>query len=231
MLPKIEYPITELTLPSTGEKLLFRPFTVKEEKILLIANESEEMSDKLRAVRQIVNNCCQSKIDVMSMPSFDLEYLFLKIRGFSVDNIIELNYTDPDDDSKQTFYIDINEIEITKTEGHTNIIDAGGGFNIRLKYPTIEDYLKFSSNPSEDGTIDLIVSCIDCLYDEEKYWKKEEYTEKEWKEHVEKFPSKTLKEITNFFYTIPVLKTSIKFKNMSGQEKEIVLKGISDFLL
>lgn len=230
MLPKIEYPITELILPSSGEKFYFRPFTVKEEKILLIANESEDLADKLRAVRQIVNNCCQGNLDVMKLASFDIEYLFLKIRAFSVDNIVELNYTDPDDGSQQKFYIDLNEIEVQRHPEHKNTIDAGE-YKIKLNYPTIEALAKYNLNDSDDSIVDLIVSCIDIMWDDERAWKSTEYSEDEWKNLVESFSSKTLKEVGEFLRTAPALRHTIKFKNLSGVEKEMVLEGISDFLL
>lgn len=230
-LPKIQYPIFELTMPSTKEAIKFRPFTVKEEKILLISQESEDRKDRVRAMRQIVNNCCLNlPQDIGLLPPFDLEYCFLKIRSKSVGNIVELKYRDLTDQKIYEFEVDLDEIEITFNDGHDPNIKIDDNLGMIMKYPTIEllDNMK-GDLESTETLFEIISKCISVIYDENAAYEASNYSNKEIYEFLESLPSKVFDDITKFFETTPVLRHELNYKDSEGTEKTITLDGIDDF--
>jgi hypothetical protein len=231
MLPKITYPIFELILPSNKKKYNFRPFTVKEEKLLLIANESEDFKDKIRAIRQIVNNCMLDlNTDIGLLPAFDLEYSYLKIRAKSVGEEVELRYRDNTDNQVYDFTIDLNDIEVTFNEKHKSTIQLTDIIGIQMRYPTIEMLDTIQINKEDPASIlSLVKACIATIYDEDSVYDTNEHTDQELSEFVESIPGKAFEKIIEFFDTIPVLKHDLVYTDQEGTEKTITLQGIDDF--
>jgi hypothetical protein len=230
-LPKIKYPIYELTLPSDKSTVKFRPFTVKEEKLLLIAQEGDDVVDRLNAVRQIVNNCCLNlSTDVGLLPAFDLGYIFLKMRSKSIGNILEPRYRDLEDEKIYDFIIDLDTIEVKFTEGHTNVIQLNDALGMVMQYPTIEmlDEVAKYEDQSE-STVAMVKRCIAKIYDEERTYDAAEYTDAELTEFLESIPSKDFEKVIEFFSTMPTLFHELKYTNSVGTEKTITLQGIEDF--
>jgi len=230
-LPKIQYPIFELTLPSNKETVTYRPFTVKEEKLLLISQESEEQKERIRAMRQIVNNCCFNlSQDIGLLPSFDLEYCFLKIRSKSVGNIVELKYRDLTDNKIYNFEVDLDELEVTFNENHKTAIKINDDLGIIMKYPTVELLNSIKTDIEDPETVfEVIKKCVATIYDEDNTYDTKDYTNEEIAEFVESIPAKAFEDITEFFETIPVLKHELHYKDSDGTDKTITLQGIDDF--
>jgi hypothetical protein len=218
-------------MPSTKESVNFRPFTVREEKILLISQESEDPKDRIRAMRQIVNNCCLNlSKDIGLLPPFDLEYCFLKIRAKSVGNIVELKYRDLTDQKIYDFEVDLDEIEVTFNEEHDPNIKINDTLGMIMKYPTIEllDSMKINFQDPE-AIFEIITNCIATIYDENNAYESSNYAQNEIYEFIESLPSKAFDDITKFFETSPVLRHELHYKDSEGTEKTITLDGIDDF--
>ena len=230
-LPKIQYPIFELTLPSNKETVTYRPFTVKEEKLLLISQESEDQKERIRAMRQIVNNCCFNlSQDIGLLPSFDLEYCFLKIRSKSVGNIVELKYRDLTDNKIYNFEVDLDELEVAFNENHKTSIKINDDLGIIMKYPTVELLNSIKTDIEDPETVfEVIKKCVATIYDEDNTYDTKDYTNEEITEFVESIPAKAFEDITEFFETIPVLKHELHYKDSDGTDKTITLQGIDDF--
>lgn len=231
MLPKIDVPIFELTLPSSKKKVKYIPFTVKEEKILLIAQEGDTPEERLNAVRQILQNCLiDLGQDVMTLPSFDVIYAFIKIRSKSIGNILELAYKDNEDESIHRFLVNLDEIEVEFPEGHDNDIRLSENLGIKLDYPTIEDFENYRN--SEDhisAAIELVSSCISMIYDQNKVYDPKKYSKEDLIAFIESIPSKDFEKLTNFFRTMPTIKHTMTYHNGLGSEKTIVLQSLDDF--
>jgi hypothetical protein len=226
-LPKIQLPIFELTLPSNSKKIKFKPFTVKEEKLLLIASESEDTESKIRAVRQIVNNCCLNlETDVEMMPSFDLEYCFVKIRAKSVGNEVELRYRDNTDEKIYDFLVDLDKLEVTFTENHTRNIPLSESVGVIMRYPTIEILSELST---ENGVLKMVQKCIETIYDENSAYQASEYSLDELNEFIESISASQFEKVLEFFSTMPALKHELHYTDSAGTEKTITLQGIDDF--
>jgi hypothetical protein len=236
-LPKINTPTYELAIPSTGKKVKYRPFLVREEKILVMALESEDMTQITNAVVDIISNCIQTKgIKVSDFSTFDIEYIFLNIRSKSVGETIEVNITCPDDGETQVkVEINVDDIQIQKDPKHTNIIDLDGDLKMRLKYPALEQFIESNfeyndENINVDKSLDMIISCIDVIYNEEETWAASDSSKKELKDFVEQMNTKQFKDIENFFVTMPKLSHSIKITNPKTKvESDIVLEGLASF--
>ena len=236
-LPKINTPTYELVIPSTGKKVKYRPFLVREEKILVMALESEDMTQITNAVVDIISNCIQSRgVKVQDLSTFDIEYVFLNIRSKSVGETIEVNITCPDDGVTQTqVEINVDDIEVQKNSDHTNVIDLDGNLKLRLKYPSLEQFIESNFEYNDDGidvdkSLDMIISCIDIIYNEEESWAASDSSKKELKEFVEQMNTKQFKDIENFFVTMPKLSHTIKVTNPKTKvESDIVLEGLASF--
>ena len=232
-LPKIEYPIFSLVQPSTQKSINFRPFTVKEEKILLIAEESQDSKDKLRAMRQIVSNCCiDLEEDVSNLPSFDIEYIFIKIRAKSVSNEVLLGFKDEEDGKVYEFEVDLDNIQVRFNENHKSDIKLNDKYGIVMKYPTYEMLENLNIEDSEFPTLEIAAKCISLLYDLENdnVFDMSEYS----KEEILEFLSSLLRSefndiILTFFQTMPTLSHEIKYTNSLGTERIIILNSVSDF--
>jgi len=220
-LPKIDLPLFELTVPSSGKKVKYRPYNVREEKILLVAQESDDIDQTILAIKQIITNCVYD-LDVNEIPMFDLEYIMLNIRAKSVNNEIEFNIIDNETDETVTLKLDINNIKLIQNEKHSKKIDLDNDYTLIMKYPTIDKI-----NNDED----LVINCIDLLVsnDGEKVYKLSEYTKEEIEKFIEELNPKNIDSIKIFFKTMPVLKLEIPYKDKNGDDKTFVLEGLSNF--
>ena len=236
-LPKISTPTYELELPSTGKKIRYRPFLVREEKILIMALESEDTKQISNAVVQILSDCIATKaVKVSEISTFDIEYLFLNVRAKSVGETVEVNVTCPDDGETQVqMEINIDDIKVQKDPNHTNIVKLDDTLSMKLKYPSLEQFVENNFEVTEDGSdvnksLSMITSCIDVVYDEEESWNASDCTKKELEEFVEQMNTKQFKEIETFFVTMPKLSHTIKVKNPKTKiESEVVLEGLASF--
>jgi hypothetical protein len=233
-LPKLTTPTYELEIPSTDAKIKYRPFLVKEEKILMMAMESKETADITQAVKDIVNECTFNKVDISSMPMFDVEYIFLQIRSKSVGEVSKLKLLCPDD--KKTYAeIDLNltEVKVQVGEDHTNKIELDNGMGIIMTYPTIDS---FSDSGIRDinasNMLDVISGCIMQIYEKngEKTYDPKDQTKKELTDFIEQLNTKQFKDVQKFFETMPKLKHEITIKNpKTKKESKITLTGLNDF--
>jgi len=236
-LPKINTPTYELTLPSNGKKVKYRPFLVREEKILIMAMETEDMKQITDAIVQILSDCILTKdIKVESLATFDIEYLFLNIRGKSVGETVDVNITCPDDGETQVeMTINIDSIKIQKTRGHKNIIKLDNDLSMKLKYPSLQQFIESNFETAEvtseiGQSLSMITSCIEMIYNKEESWESSDYSQKELEEFVDQLNTKQFKEIEKFFTTMPKLSHTIEVKNPNtGVESEVVLEGLANF--
>ncbi len=235
-LPKIATPTFELEIPSLKKTIKYRPFLVKEEKVLILAMESEDPKQIAEAVKTVISNCILTKgIKVAELATFDIEYMFLNIRGKSVGENIDVLITCPDDNQTQVpVSIDIDDIKVNYNDEHNRDIKLDDDLTLRMKYPSMQEFIKNnfgqSTNVSVDDTFDMIASCIEQVYSEEESWAASDVTKKELLEFVEQFTSKQFKEIEKFFETMPKLSHTIKLKNPNtGVESEVVLEGLTSF--
>ena len=233
-LPKIDVPIYELTVPSTDEKIKYRPFLVKEEKLLLIAMESGENSDILRAVKDIVDACTFNKMKIGNMPMFDVEYIFLQIRSKAVGEVSTLRVLCLDDmKTYAKVEVDLNEIEVRVTDAHTNKIELSDEMGVIMKYPTVDSFVENKIDDiSPANMLDVISSCILQIYDkkgEEVHFAKDQ-TAKELTDFIEQLNTKQFRELQKFFDTMPRLTHTVTIENPKTKVKsEIVLSGLNDF--
>ena len=233
-LPKIVTPSSELTLPSNGKKIKYRPFLVKEEKILILAIESNSMKDITRAIKDILKNCIITKgIKVDELPTFDIEYLFLNIRARSIGESIDLVITCPDDEKTKvnsTIYID--EIEVKKNDEHDINIKIDDTYTMKMKYPSLDQFIdeNFVFEGQSDNSFEIIASCIDMVYSEEEAWEAKDCSKKELLEFVEQLNSMQFKQIEKFFDTMPQLSHEIEVENPNTKVKStVLLEGLASF--
>jgi len=235
-LPKISTPTYELDLPSTGQTIQYRPFLVREEKLLVLALESENMKEISSAIKTVIKNCILSKgVKIESLPTFDIEYLFLNIRGKSVGEEIEVNVICPDDeDITVPVTISVDEIQVVKNKKHTNKIQVDDSIMMEMKYPSLDQFIKnnfdFSGSNLIDQSFDLVASCIDKVYQGDEVWSCADVTQKELMEFLDQFNTQQFQQIETFFETMPKLSHTVKIKNpKSGIESEVVLEGLANF--
>lgn len=235
-LPKIATPTYELELPSTGESIQFRPFLVKEEKVLVLALESEDTKQITTAIKAVIKSCVQTKgIKVEALPTFDIEFLFLNIRGKSVGEKIEVNIICPDDETTEVpVSIDLDEIRVQKNDEHTRQIKIDDTLMMEMKYPSLDQFIKnnfdFEDKNAMDQSFDLITSCVDKIYSEDDVWAADDCSKKELKDFLEQMNSSQFKGIETFFETMPKLSHKIKVTNPNTKvESEVVLEGLASF--
>ena len=233
-LPKLTTPTYELEIPSKDEKIKYRPFLVKEEKILMMAMESKNDSEVVRAVKDIVSECTFNKVPIDVMPMFDIEYIFLNIRAKSVGEVSKLNILCPDD--KKTYAkvdLDLNEVKVQVGDDHTNKIELGNGMGMIMKYPTIDSF-KDSGIKTINATnmLEVISTCILQIYEDEgkKVYDPKDQTKKELTDFIEQLNTKQFRLVQDFFDTMPQLKHEITVKNpKTKKESKITLTGLNDF--
>ena len=235
-LPTIATPTYELELPSSGQKIKYRPFLVKEEKLLVLALESESTKEISNAIKSVLKNCIQTRgIKVETLPTFDIEYLFLNIRGKSVGEEIEVNLIAPDDgETSVSVKINIDDIKVQTKEGHKKQIKLDDSLVMEMRYPSLEQFIKsnfdFSGESGMDQSFELIATCIDKIYSEEEVWTTADCTKKEITDFLEQMNTVQFKQIEKFFETMPKLSHEITFKNpKTGVESTVVMEGLSSF--
>ena len=235
-LPKIATPTYELVLPSTEETIQYRPFLVKEEKLLVIALESEDNKQITTAIKAVLKNCVLTKgIKVEQLPTFDIEFLFLNIRGKSVGEQLEVNIVCPDDETTQvTVDIDLDDIQVERNDDHSKQIKLDENLMMEMKYPSLDQFIKnnfdFNENNQMDQSFQLIATCIDKIYNDEEVWATADCTKKEVNEFLEHMNSGQFKQIETFFESMPKLKHVIKVTNPKTKvESDVVLEGLASF--
>ena len=237
-LPTIETPTYELKMPSSGKKIKYRPFLVKEEKILIIALESRNQNEITNAVKDVLKKCILTRgVKVDDLPTFDIEYIFLNIRAKSIGEDIRLTVTCPDDRETQvpvTIYVD--EIKVTKPEGHTTDVVIDDKLTLRMKYPSLNQFVESNFEVDDDPetlvnkTFKVVADCMDTVFTEEDAWEAKDYTSTERVKFVEQLNSKQYKKVENFFATMPKLSHTIEVINPNTKKKNsVVLEGLADF--
>jgi len=228
-LPKITQPLYSLTLPSSGKEILYRPFTVREEKILLIAQEAKDIEQSILSVKQVVNNCLQDQdIDTMSM--FDLEYILLLIRAKSVNNNVTFAIKDPDTSEEVKLELNIDDVIVNRNPDHTTQIRVDDDYVIIMRYPTINEYLllmKDMNNPQTE--FQIMISCMDKLIKGDEVLNFRDFSETEINDFADDLSSPAVKEIKNFFSTMPILRHEVHYTNSAKTEKTFVIEGLKTF--
>ena len=237
-LPKISTPTHELVLPSTGKKIKYRPFLVREEKILILALESQDTKQITNAIKSTLKSCILTRgIKVEELPTFDIEYIFLNIRGKSVGESVDVVITCPDDgETKVESQIFIDEIQVQKNEKHSRDIKLDESLTLRMKYPSLSEFVQNNfdianvNDISFDTSLDIISSCIDVVYNADESWSAADCTKKELNEWLETLNSNQFKEVETFFDTMPKLSHTIKVTNPKTKiESDVTLEGITSF--
>jgi len=233
-LPKIQTPSFEISLPSTGEKLFYRPFLVKEEKILLVSKETGETNEVYNAIKQVINNCVVSEdFDIDKCSTFDLEYLFIKIRAVSVGNIVKFKVVDSDDGIEYDLEVDLNEVEIKYPDGEiskTVMLDDVTGLVMKYPTPKISERINNLSSLS-DITYELVKHCIEYVFDEEETyaWDLEDQRTKD--EFLEALPVESYAKIAKFFQQLPKIEHTVYYTNSNGKDKKTVFRNLNDFFM
>ena len=233
-LPKIQYPTTSIKVPPTNKEYLFRPMLVKEEKLLLMAKTSEEETDILGAIKQVINNCSlDDKFDVDKIPLFALEYIFLKLRSLSIGDEVKVAYRDNGDDKVYNFVVPLSKVEIKYPENNDSKIAITDKSGIIMSYPSgsLYDDKEFLSTVGEESSFKLIVKCIDKIYDAENVYEARDFNEGELMEFIELLDVKSFSKIRDFMENIPSLYYKLEYKNEKGSDRTIELKSLSDFFM
>lgn len=231
-LPKIDLPLYQCELPSTGKKVKYRPFTVKEEKILLTAQESKESSQIIMAIKQVLNNCLQDT-DISKLSVFDIEYMLIQLRSRSVDNMTEFEITDPETEEKVKLELNLADVKVNRVEGHTNKIKISDEYTLFLRYPSIDQFetLMDKEEQSAEDSYNVMISCLDRLASKEDVYKFSDFPKKEVDEFVDSLHADTIKAIKTFFDTMPRVRHEIPYTNSKGTKKTFVLEGTQTFFI
>ena len=243
MLPKLDVPIHTVNLISTGKPVRFRPFLVKEQKLFLMASESEDPNEMIGVIRQVLKNCVLDEIDVDNLPTFDLEFLFMHLRARSVEEIVNLRYkcnnVIKSEDGEETkcsgiveFDLNLLEIEPTKNPEHKNKIQITENLGICFKYPTFEMIQKYEKLNENEVMIRILVDCIDYIYDKEQIYYAKDTPREELEEFVDSLQQKDLEKFKEFFDTMPEVKKDVHFKcPKCSYEEDMTIKGMQSFFV
>jgi hypothetical protein len=243
MLPKLDVPIYTINLISTGKPVRFRPFLVKEQKLFLMAAESTDGNEMVSVIRQVLKNCVLDEIDVDSLPTFDLEYLFMNLRARSVEEIVDLRYkcnnTHKDENGEEKkcngvveFKLNLLEVEPTKNPNHKNKIQLTENLGIAFKYPTFEMIQKYEKMNENEVMLKILVDCIDYVYDKESVYYSKDSTKEEMEEFIDNLQQKDLEKFKDFFDTMPEIKKDVHFKcPKCSYEEDIAIKGMQNFFV
>jgi len=230
-LPKLNNLTYELSLPSTGEQLKYRPFLVKEQKALMIAQESEDDKQIQNAFAQIINDCTFGELDAYNMPMFDIEYVFLQLRGKSVGEKVQLNVLCPDDKKTRVdIEIDLKDVDIQMVKDHTNVIQLTDNISVIMKYPTLSDMSGFGDTGEISAVFTMMKRCVSEIHDGETVYNKIDVSEKELDEFIDSMSTENFEGFSTFFETMPKLKHVVIVKNPKTKKKnEIVIEGLQSF--
>jgi len=231
-LPKIQLPLFETKLFSTGEVVKFRPFTVKEEKILLIAQESDDIDQTMLALKQIISNCVYG-VEVDMLPMFELEHLMLQLRSKSVNNIITFNITDPDTKLPVEIELDIDDISLTIDPKHSKEVAINDDMFLMMRYPRLDEVSLFKNfvKGQTDTLFSIMIACIDSVVDGDSVSSMSDFSDDEIQEFVESLPGKAIEGLQTFFETVPVLRFESTYINANGDSKSLVLEGMETFFI
>ena len=231
-LPKLETKTYTLTLPSTGKDIKYRPFLVKEQKIIMMAQETQDESQMIRAMSDLVKSCTNNKIDIDKLPIFDVEYMFLKIRGKSVGETVEINLICPDDNETQVpTKINLDDIQVQMTVGHNNIINITDKIKMELRYPIYDDATQVGGLETTDGVFKLLNKCISKIVYGDTEYNRVDITDKDIEEFLEQLNTEQFQKIVEFFNTMPKLRHVVEVTNPKTKVKsEVVLEGLQSFL-
>jgi len=231
-LPKISQPLFELTIPSSGDKVKYRPFTVKEEKILLIAQESNDIDQVILSIKQILTNCLQG-YDINKLAVFDLEYVLLQIRAKAVNNQMTFKVIDPETEEEVELSLNVDDITIVRSDKHTKLVDVTDNIKLSMKYPTIDFIrsLQGSEENQESALFDVMKACIESVIEDETIYKIKDFTDEEVDSFIDSLDSKVINDIRDFFDTIPKMKYEAKYTTKDGKEKTFVAEGTETFFI
>ena len=232
-LPKLETPIYETELPSTGEKIKYRPFLVKEQKLLLIAQESKDTKETMQSMTQLIDACTFNKINTLTSPLFDIEYLFLKIREKSVGSKITIMITCPDDnETKVPVKMDLTDVNVQMTAGHTNEIKISKDMKIVMKYPLLSDIANVEIEGSDTSVFSILQQCVHEIHHGDTIYHKVDMTDKDLEEFIDSFSTQQFELVTEFFETMPKLRHIVNVTNPNTKVKsEVVIEGLDSFLV
>ena len=230
-LPKLETQVFELEQPSTGDTIKYRPFLVKEQKVLMLAQESEDIKEINNSLASLISSCTFEKIDPYSVPMFDVEFLFLRIRGKSVGEKIDLNVLCPDDEKTRVkTTLNLEDINVNMKEGHTNIIDVTDKIKIVMRYPTLKDMVDLDGMQDIDGILSMIKRCVHEIHDGEEIHNKVDISEPDLTEFFESLSGQQFEKLTEFFDTMPKIAHAIKITNpKTKKENDVILEGLQSF--
>lgn len=233
-LPQVVLPTYELEIPSNGKRIKYRPFVVKEEKLLLLALETNDEKEIENAVRNLLKGCIQTRIKLEDLASFDLEYIFLQIRAVSVGEVVEMNITCEDDGTTQVRYnLNLTDVKVTKPEGHSNKIMLSDSMGLIMKYPSFDEFVKISiigQTPTADNVIETMAGCVDQIFDGEDVYDSSTTSKKEFIEFIEGLTNKQFDDVRKFFDDTPRLEHAFKIKNPNtGVENDVVISGLTNF--
>lgn len=229
-LPKLSYPTFEVNVPSTNTTIKMRPFLVREEKILLVAQQTEEPREIVNAIKQVIGNCCVNQIDINQLTTFDIEYMFIKLRSRSVNNVIKLRYRDNEDNQSYDVECNLDEVQIVRTEGHTNIIPVNDTMNIIMCYPRADLMQTLNPEMSESEIFfELLSNCIREVIENNIHHDTSNSTKEEIEEFISSLDVNTFQKIQDFFQTMPKIRHELKYVNSLGNERVVVLDNINDF--
>lgn len=231
-LPKINHPIFRITIPSSKKVLSFRPYTVKEEKLLLMVNSSEDLSESIETLKQIINNCCIEPIEVSKLAVFDIEYIFIKLRSKSVGEQLELVFNSGG--NKRPFIVDLESVEVKFNPEHQQKFVLSGDVGVSMKYPNFDSMLKLEKLMKDDGNVDdfvfdMFIDCVENVFDNSKVYT--DFSREELEEFVLSLPTEATATIKKFFETMPVLEHTVKVKAKDGSTEDVVLRGLKDFFI
>ena len=231
-LPKIDQPLFEIVIPSTEKKAHFRPFTVKEEKILLIAQESNDVDQIILSIKQVLNNCLVgAEVDDLSV--FDLEYIILNIRGKSVNNEILFGFQDEETEERVDVMLDVNDVNVQFDPNHSKEIVINDQYYIMMRYPSLDEVkgMQLLGEGDTEQMFNTMLSCIDILVDRtsDEIYKLSEFTDKEVSDFVDGFTGTVVESIKNFYQTMPKLRHTIEYKDKNGKDKTFVVEGMESF--
>lgn len=226
-LPKIQHPVYKLTIPSSNKQVTFRPFTVKEEKILLMAQSTEDVQDSLDAIKQIINNCIVEDIDVERLAIFDIEYIFIQLRAKSVSEQVDIVYKDQEEEYKIT--LNLNDIKVKFNPKHKSKFLIHKNIGLIMRYPSLNQIQAINDIDQLDSnkTLDILINCIDKVFDDDRVY--DEFSEEEIREFVMSLPIESIENVKQFFETMPSVEHDIVLKNKEGGVKSVTLKGINSF--
>jgi hypothetical protein len=232
-LPKLDSPTYETELPSTNEKVKYRPFLVKEQKLLLIAQESKDTKETMQSMTQLIDSCTFNKINTLTSPLFDIEYLFLRIREKSVGSKITIMITCPDDnETKVPVKMDLKDVNVQMTAGHTNEIKISKDIKIIMKYPLLSDIAKVEIEGSDNSVFSILQQCVHEIHHGDTIYHKVDMTDKDLEEFIDSFSTQQFELVTEFFETMPKLRHIVNVTNPNTKVKsEVVIEGLDSFLV